>query len=300
MSQLLPNFNSPLDDLEKFSNIKILITDLDGTFIKQNGDVLGQLKGIQPQFSCHAITITIATGRTYAGVKEIASQMKIKKGTPLALYNGAVVLAYHTQSILFHKSIPFSVLRELCTFIDWRHQNILAYYLMNDQYNIVETVHGFGFPAFKKDINGMDILWHTKDDFIDGISSCSFSPYDYNPCSILIDWKQLGTHAEKISQYLKKCPFVSYTHSGNVFWEIRANGVSKEIIFDYFDHNEKCIAIGDNDNDIELLQRADIGVAVANGSLAAKAVAQYHCCEEGALGVLELVRIIKEANRYFG
>lgn len=90
----------------------------------------------------------------------------------------------------------------------------------------------------------------------------------------------------------------SCTHSGSVFWEIRAKGVHKGIIFEYLNHSGKCVAVGDNDNDTELLKEADIGVVVANGSPAAKAVAQYECQENGTLGVLELVRTIKEANRY--
>lgn len=300
MSQLLPDLNAPLAELENFSNVGIIITDLDGTFVKQDGDVLGQLKGIQSQFSYHAITITIATGRTYIGAQEIANQMKIKKGTPLALYNGAVVLTYHTNSILFHETIPFSVLQELCTFIDWEQQYILAYCLSGSGHNIVETVHGFGSHTLEKDINGMEILWHSKDDLENLSFGGSLFSQDYEPCSILIDWKLLGNRAESVAQYLEQCPLISCTRSGNVFWEIRANGVNKGIIFKYFGNDTRCIAIGDNDNDIELLQKADIGVVVANGSSAAKAVAQYHCREAGASGVLELVRTIKEATRYLG
>lgn len=300
MSQLLPDLNAPLDELESFSNVGIIITDLDGTFVKQDGDILGQLKGIQSQFSHNAITVTIATGRTYMGVKEIANQMKIKQGTPLALYNGAVVLAYHTNNILFQETIPFSVLQELCTFINWEQQYILAYCISGNGQNIIETVHGFGLRTLEKDVNGMEILWHTRDDLENLNFEGSLFSQDYEPCSILIDWKLLGNQEKNVSRYLEQCPLVSCTSSGSIFWEVRARGVNKGVIFKHFKHNVKCIAIGDNDNDIELLQNADIGVAVANSSSAAKAVAQYLCREAGASGVLELVRTIKEANRYFG
>ena len=145
----------------------------------------------------------------------------------------------------------------------------------------------------------MEIHWHINDNLGDLSFESSLFSQDYEPCSILIDWKLLGNQAENVARYLEQCPLISCTRSGSVFWEIRARGVSKEMIFKHIKYNGKCIAIGDNDNDIELLQKADIGVAVANGSSAAKAVAQYHCHEAGASGVLELVRTIKEANRYF-
>lgn len=310
MNHLLPDLNSPLCELEKFSDVGAIVTDLDGTFIKQDGDVLGQLKGIQQQFSHRAITVTIATGRTYTGAKEIANQMKIKKGTPIALYNGAIVLPYQVNNILFRKTIPNSVLKELCTKMDLNHQYLLAYYCMSDDgQDIQETVHGFGPGKPEKDVNGMPILWHTKDDlehlFPTGkefTSNFSFGDSlfsrDVEPCSILIDWRLLGDQIEEVAQYLDQCPLISCTRSGSVFWEIRANGVHKGIIFEYLNRSGKRVAVGDNDNDIELLKEADIGVVVANGSPAAKAVAQYECQENGTLGVLELVRTIKEANRY--
>lgn len=310
MNRPLPDLNAPLGELEQFANVGAIITDLDGTFLKQDGDILGQLKGIQQQFSHRTITITIATGRTYTGAKEIANKMKIRKGTPVVLYNGAVVLAYQANNILFRKTIPSSVLRELCARIDLKHQYILAYYCMADGgQDIMEMVHGFGAAALQRDINGMEIIWHAKDSLENYCPSYQkYSPnsplrdslfsQSAEPCSILIDWQHLGSRTEELTQYLEQCPLISYTRSGNKFWEIKANGVHKGIIFEYLNCDGKCIAIGDNDNDIELLQGADISVVVANGSSAAKAVAQYLCRERGTLGVLELVRTIKEANRY--
>jgi hydroxymethylpyrimidine pyrophosphatase-like HAD family hydrolase len=296
-----------LYEFEKFADVGIIITDLDGTFVKQDGDLLGQLKGIQQKFNQHAITVTIATGRTYAGAMEIASQMKIKKGTPVALYNGAIVLAYQTNNILSQKTIPNSVLQDLCSQIDWEHQYLLAYYcILDSEQNIAESVRGFGCGTPKIDINGMKIVWSSREDCIPARGTvfpeldigAHLFPQVLEPCSILIDWHSLGKRAETIEQYIEHCPLISCTRSGNVFWEIRASDAHKGVIFDYFNQNQKCVAIGDNDNDIELLWKADIGVVVANGSPAAKAVAQYQCREKGTLGVLELIRTIKEANRY--
>lgn len=310
MNQLLPDLNSPLCELEKFSDVGAIITDLDGTFIKQDGDILGQLKGIQQQLNHQAITVTIATGRTYAGAKEIANQMKIKKGTPIVLYNGAIVLQYQVNNILFRKTIPNFVLKDLCNKLDLNNQYFLAYYCISDgEQDIKEIVHGFGPGQPQKDVNGMSILWHSKDDLehlstpyddyrsIFGFENSLF-PLGAEPCSILIDRRLLGERLDTVARYLDQCPFISCTCSGSVFWEIRAKGVHKGIIFEYLDCNGKNVAVGDNDNDIELLKKADIGVVVANGSPAAKAVAQYKCQGNGTLGVLELIRTIKEANRY--
>lgn len=130
------------------------------------------------------------------------------------------------------------------------------------------------------------------------VSENSFFSRVFEPCSILIDRHILGEREYIVSKYLNECSLISSTCSGGNFWEIKASGVHKGTIFDFMACDGKYVAIGDNDNDVELLQRADIGIVVANGSQAAKEAAQYECSKDGTLGVLEVVQIIKEAKRY--
>lgn len=310
MNCYLPNVNSPLSELEKFSGVRAIITDLDGTFVKQDGDILGQLKGIQQKLNHCSITVSIATGRTYAGAKEIAQQMKIKRGTPLALYNGALILSFQSNEILYRKTIPDSVIRDLCNLIDMEHQYLLAYYCLQSAVDgVEEVVLSFGNGAPQVDVNGMKVHQHSrvqaeffynkdKTSMFRAASENSFFPRVFEPCSILIDRRLLGERGNAVSRYLNECSLISSTSSGGDFWEIKASGVHKGTIFDFMNCDGKYVAIGDNDNDVELLQRADIGIVVANGSQAAKEVAQYQCRKDGTLGVLEVVQIIKEAKRY--
>lgn len=80
-----------------------------------------------------------------------------------------------------------------------------------------------------------------------------------------------------------------YTNSGNGFIEVKARGLNKGIIISIL--KEKCkyesiLAIGDNDNDKELFQYADISVAVENSSAIAIDTADYVCENESAYGFL--------------
>lgn len=320
MSIQLPSLNSPLEQLKEFAHVEFIITDLDGTLIHQGMEVFGQFLGLQRKLGKLNITITIATGRTLAGVDAIASKMQIKKGTPIALYNGAVVLSYQRNNVLYQKNIPDSVLWDLCELIDLNRQYILAYYLTTGEGNqIVETVHGFGRALLTKDVNGMNIIWHSShqpETFVPHVGCAQNATdfmifqYPFEPCSILIDKEVVSDCAEQLGRYLENCPLISCTSSGGKFWEIRAKGVNKGVIFPLIKkHNgdvngggspeKRYIAVGDNDNDVELLQNADIGVVVANGSPAAMEAAQYHCEHGGVKGVLDLIRTIKEAKRYF-
>lgn len=317
----LPDQNSSLDELREFSDIDFIITDLDGTFVHHGEAVWQQLHGVQAKLHNSSPTITIATGRTYYGMKEIADDIRMKKNTPIILYNGAVILSYISQNILYQKTIPNSVLYDLCRIIDLESQNILAYYMQSgENQSIIEFVHGFGCPICDYDVNGMRIIWHDKqsvdklgNNFDDlSISALINSTYVDNveislfqhvpePCSILIDKKVVFDKLEKLTRYLQSCHHVSYTDSGSGYFEIKAQGVNKGTIFNFIrgSENKKCVAIGDNDNDVELLQGADIGVVVANASAAAANVAKYQCRQGGTNGVLELLEVIKAANRYW-
>ena len=315
-----PNYNSKLDELKDFSDIDFIITDLDGTFVQYGETVWKQLHAVQTKFHNSNPTITIATGRTYHGTKNIAEDIRIKKNTPIILYNGAVVISHITQNILYQKTIPNFVLYDLCQIIDLESQNMLAYYLQHgENQSIIESVHGFGKRTSDYDINGMQIIWHDKrsilelennfndssisalinDTWIDKMEISLFQ-HILEPCSILIDKKTVSSKLKELTQYLKSSQAISYTDSGSGYFEIKACGVHKGTIFKFIrgSENKKCVAIGDNDNDIELLQGADIGVAVANASASAANVAIYQCQQAGTNGVLELLEVIKSANRY--
>lgn len=160
---------------------------------------------------------------------------------------------------------------------------------------VVEKVYGIGKQCFSVDVNGLEIVWNDVlgDNLIE-------------PCSILINKSVLSVESkEKVHQVLETAKEIAYTDSGNGFIEICGNGVNKGIVFDVLRERQpflikKSLAIGDNDNDCELLKAADIGVAVANGSHRAKEVADYICEHEGAAGVLDVMNTLKNANKYWG
>ena len=54
---------------------------------------------------------------------------------------------------------------------------------------------------------------------------------------------------------------------------------------------EDILAIGDNENDIAMLQIAGVGAAVANATDRAKAVADYICHDANTAGVIEVIRL---------
>ena len=59
------------------------------------------------------------------------------------------------------------------------------------------------------------------------------------------------------------------------------------------------MAIGDNDNDVDLFKKADISIAVKNASNMAKKVCNYVCERDSAAGYLDMLTVIEQAKRYY-
>ena len=125
---------------------------------------------------------------------------------------------------------------------------------------------------------------------------------------MLIERKELSDEIfEQIMGYLSENSKVSYTDSGNGFIEVRASQNRKSIIIDELRKRKSSkqiekgliLAIGDNDNDVDLFEAADISVAVSNASLKAKQTADYWCRRENAAGYLDMLVVIENARKYW-
>ena len=124
--------------------------------------------------------------------------------------------------------------------------------------------------------------------------------------SILIEKRDIPVEVcYQVMKFLKRNSNVSYTDSGNGFIEVCSMHNKKSIIVDELRRRKaknkikKILAIGDNDNDIDLFKAADISVAVANSSKKAKKSANYICRKSDADGYLEMLTVIEKAKRLY-
>ncbi|HHV10275.1 MAG TPA: HAD-IIB family hydrolase [Clostridiales bacterium] len=298
----LPDKNSKLEDYEIFADVDLIITDLDGTLIKGSEPVLGQIKKCINYLRRKKTQITIATGRTYFGAKSLMDDIEIKLGMPITLYNGGIVLEYGTNNVLFASLIPGEIVEDIKQILDLNRTVFYLYTFSisdnglqgNSDTFIQEDVYAYGNGTNKKDINERDIIWLDQN-----------YKFDLPPTAILIEKEKLSVkEKEKIILFLESNEKVSFTDSGNGFIEIKGCGLDKGIIFDILKAQprykiNKILAIGDNDNDKELFQCADISVAVANSSELAIENADYICEHESAWGFLDMLNVLKTAKKYY-
>lgn len=298
----LPDGNSPLEDYEIFADVDFIVTDLDGTLIDGEAPVLGQIKKLIAKLKKKHTQITVATGRTYYGAEARMQELGIDIGMPIALYNGGVVVEYGTGNILYASYIPGKVVHDLVNIVDLEKSNIYVYVFSacspftfyNKKTCVKEEVYAWGQHQNEQDVNGMTVQhMQIKEIFEMKISA------------VLIDNNFMSQQEKrKIFELLQKYSSIKITDSGNGFIEIKGEGMNKGVIYNILKKHEKfsgkkILAIGDNDNDIELFSGADISVAVANSSPLAFDYADYVCDNKSAQGFYEMLQVLESAKRYY-
>lgn len=304
----LPNGDSKLEEYEIFKDVGYIVTDIDGTLIAGSESVMKQIKKNIRSLKRKKVQVTVATGRTYYGAKKLMQELDIKIGTPVALYNGGIVVEYGTGNLLYSSSIPIDVVEEIISLIDLKVANVYIYtfaismnaFQSTADEKIVENVYELGADYKERDVNGKTLCRISDIGEID-------APIN----AVLIGKKNIPPKTtNEIKKKLEGSVDISCTDSGNGFIEMKGAGQDKGIIFDILKEinnmnriscqKMKYLAIGDNDNDKELFRHADISIAVANASVIAMTEADYICENDSASGFLDILNVIKRAKTFCG
>jgi hypothetical protein len=124
---------------------------------------------------------------------------------------------------------------------------------------------------------------------------------------MLVDTHGDSRGQDEALERLSRIPSLSCTTSGYSYLEVRPAGVNKGLGLSVaaehlgLDRSE-VLAVGDNDNDAEMLNWAGIGVAVSSASQTAISNSRYVCGNgHGVLaGAVEVMRLVNQAKRYYG
>ena len=305
MPKLLPNWDcDDVESLRVFSRISLIAADLDGTFLEsKNDEPSSTLQHLRRSLSNkkHNVRLTIATGRALAGAQLILQKLQLPRDTPLILYNGSVIIRHKSLDALSVRTMESNVLGKVLSIAKpfpvrtyayiFGQQNESEFRIIGD----LERVRGWsecGRPKFE--FNGIQIDWQPTDAI----------PDKATPSAIVIEAAsdpQILTMIEKLLSTIRQ---ITITRSSLSFIEIRPAGSNKGIALAAAARalgleRENLLALGDSDNDVEMLSWAGIGVTVAGASKAALAASDYVCRHGVAQGAIEALRLVRAARRYF-
>ena len=88
-----------MTDKERLKNIKIVVSDLDGTLLKNDGSVGLETKKLIRELHNYDVLFSFATGRLHSAVTDIAKDLEIKN--PIISLDGSVIKNFPTGETIF-------------------------------------------------------------------------------------------------------------------------------------------------------------------------------------------------------
>lgn len=300
MPKQLPNYKEiDIESLRPFSLIQLIALDLDGTLLDSSESTLPEtVLSLSSSLKNHRYGIvrtTIATGRTLTGARSLLDKLKVHKATPIILYNGSLVLN-KKYDILYQDQIPPIALRQIIELSSRFKVKVIAYTC--DLYGSGgPTENAIGWSSLDRpelDHNKMPVTWLDWGQIDDSIS----------PSFIVIHTAGQSEVMSCISSELSKITDISYTHGSNAYIEIMPRQSNKGKALEFVANSlhldrTKVLAMGDNDNDVEMLKWAGIGVAVDSASEFAKQSSDYIANQGVIDGAIEVLKIVRSAKRLY-
>jgi len=291
-------------ELVPFAQVKLIAFDLDGTLISNPTEVLGErLTNLFNLLSGPGknVRLTLATGRTLTGVSPTVKQLGGFNRVPLVLYNGSVVIEPESEGVVAHTVISEPSVCQILSIVSGLKSVALFIYTVDPEAKLIsdcssiESVFYVGNPEYmpERDFNGMPVR--------------PFSQMDLSSDKVVAALMSSTNDQEKIVLLgaLAEVSGISVTASGSVYVEIRPERSSKakglQVLCDRYQiSSDNVLAVGDNDNDVELLSWAGLSVCVKNSSQAARSSSKFYSNQGAGNAAIEVLEIVRRAQRLFG
>jgi Cof subfamily protein (haloacid dehalogenase superfamily) len=256
---------------------KLLAADLDGTLIGEDFIISPKVKD-SVRRAMEKCRFTIATGRAFGSTLPFAQELGVN--APLICYQGGLVKDHLSGQVIYEQSVPLPLAQELIRFTRQRglHLNV---YLDGRAYVERMTPEARYYTRITK------AAVYPVGDILAFL--------DRNPMKFIIILSDDGATKPLIAElgalFTGQMRFVrSYPRFVEGIPLDVSKGHALACLADHLGLSlEETIGIGDNDNDLELVERAGLGVAMGNASPALKAAADYIAPPVKEGGVIEVI-----------
>jgi Cof subfamily protein (haloacid dehalogenase superfamily) len=306
-------FDPTPDLVQKMSRVRFVVMDVDGTITSPNDSTAVNVSQTLGRLDRAGIKWSFATGRTIAGLHATASAIfgkHLNRRLPPAIcYNGAVTFVPGTPSVLSIQTMNLTDTLRTLAFGRELGLSTLLYSCISHLGTPVETVYASSRKSSspERDINGMPIV------YVDDLKEVDLSGI------VAILFEMQASPSEDDLRRLQKDAgsAVRVTASGGAFFEVTRAAISKgEALVKLLDEIRALgnrypswrrfarldlattMAIGDNFNDLEMLEAAGLAVAVANAPDEVKKVADMVCTLPAGQGAVEAMKMLLDARRY--
>ncbi|WP_071130298.1 sugar-phosphatase [Enterococcus timonensis] len=249
--------------------IKLVTIDIDGTLLNSRREILPAVKEAIARANNADVKIVLCTGRPFTGVKNFLAELDITgPENYVVTYNGSVVENTESKTISQRRLT---------------YDNYLEIEAMSRKIFTPVHIH-LNDPAHLVCVNRNINKYSVYESFLVDIPLMYRSPEEITPQDQIIKMMYINEE-EKLGTALAQLPkdfYEKYTcvRSERFFFEILNKKASKgQALLDLCAHLnidvKETMAIGDNENDLSMIETAGIGVAMGNAVELVKNAADF-------------------------
>jgi len=246
--------------------VKVICCDIDGTLVKDDKTLSdNNIYWIKKAVQEKSVKFTLVSGRMYNGVKPFYKTLGI--AGPVSCYNGGTLYDDNGNIVEDHR-MSHDLAMEV---VKIQRLSGVGMILFNDKNWYLEDYDDFIYPWKKKIYQSECIIGKFEEllSRFDTNKIVFMSPCESNIDTIYSLVGEAGLYDGKLTPYrLANC------------LELSPCGITKGLAIDALSRHfnvpySQIMAIGDDNNDIEMLQKAGVSVAMENSVPKAKEVAHY-------------------------
>ncbi|MBN9388225.1 MAG: HAD family phosphatase [Chloroflexi bacterium] len=274
---------------------KLIALDVDGTLLNPQGRITPRVKEAVRAATQKGCIVTLATGRRLRPARQIAQEVGIE--VPLILYSGNLIYDTAQEKPLLHRTLDPAFVKTALEFLTEMRVGTAL---------LQSPLHGERiFIGPGEDTDPYLQAYAARPDRADLIVRCTPGQLLEVPDPLVVCGVGPGQLEETLFTHLKKW---DHLDSNLYSYSLRTSPLADLYGFDFLppDHNKgyaltwlanhyglelaETLAIGDNRNDLDMLQTAGLGVAMENAADIVKARADVITAsnaEDGVAAALE-------------
>lgn len=260
-------------------NVKMIACDLDGTLRPLAAEFSPRLKNVVARVQERGIRFVLATGRMYRSAEPFARELGVRDA--IICDQGGTIRDAQTNAILFEKRMPLELARD-----------VLAH-TPEDFAVLVCLDQEFYVPRLTSLVRTFTESYDNHIHVIPDIATVLWQ--DPQKIAFVVEPNDAPALLENLRA--RYGDMLQVVRSHERFVEMTHRDVSKgkavEWLAQYWNiPREQVLAMGDQENDLSMIEWAGIGVAMGNAIDEAKAIAQYIALrddEDGAAIAIERI-----------
>ena len=259
-------------------NYALIVSDFDGTLVKSSGTISPQTQNSIRRYVNDGGIFAISTGRMPAGILPRVKELGLKG--VVCCGQGSAIVDIESNEVLLEGNIPNDIAVQICEKMEAMGLHIHVYSLWDYYSNMDDEA----LKMYEQIVKSKAILVEEKP------ISQFVKETGMNPCKVLA--MVAPEDNERVRVALEKENFCNceVTRSSVYLVEVSnakySKGTSVEFLSQQYNvPMEKTIAVGDQMNDLSMIEKAGLGIAVQNAdeNLKARAVVCDYTNEEDAI-----------------